>query len=208
MDLKPENILEIEFSRSFRGYNEDEVNEFIEEIAEAVEAVLKEKEKLLQENEEYRRKVNELSQYAKRLEGNLDEWKKQLETVFNRGFHTGYYFNDPTKDDQNRELQGNASTIERVLIGTVENYYDKISVASIIATYGSLSINDEILIESSSKKKDATYFTQKIESLQIDGESVDKTPQASTGNHLIITIKTSKPVKKGDRVFLLKERQE
>ena len=75
MDLKPENILEIEFSRSFRGYNEDEVNEFIEEIAEAVEAVLKEKEKLLQENEEYRRKVNELSQYAKRLEGNLDEWK-------------------------------------------------------------------------------------------------------------------------------------
>ncbi|HHT10478.1 MAG TPA: DivIVA domain-containing protein, partial [Candidatus Atribacteria bacterium] len=36
MDLKPENILEIEFSRSFRGYNEDEVNEFIEEIAEAV----------------------------------------------------------------------------------------------------------------------------------------------------------------------------
>lgn len=62
MDLKPENILEIEFSRSFRGYNEDEVNEFIEEIAEAVEAVLKEKEKLLQENEEYRRKVNELSQ--------------------------------------------------------------------------------------------------------------------------------------------------
>ncbi|HOT04694.1 MAG TPA: DivIVA domain-containing protein [Atribacter sp.] len=79
MDLKPENILEIEFSRSFRGYNEDEVNEFIEEIAEAVEAVLKEKEKLLQENEEYRRKVNELSQYAKRLEGNLDEWKKQLE---------------------------------------------------------------------------------------------------------------------------------
>lgn len=145
---------------------------------------------------------------AEYTQDKITEWKKQLETVFNRGFHTGYYFNDPTKDDQNRELQGNASTIERVLIGTVENYYDKISVASIIATYGSLSINDEILIESSSKKKDATYFTQKIESLQIDGESVDKTPQASTGNHLIITIKTSKPVKKGDRVFLLKERQE
>ncbi len=86
MDLKPENILEIEFSRSFRGYNEDEVNEFIEEIAEAVEAAQKEKEKLqqeyeklLQENEEYRRKVNELSQYAKHLEGTLEEWKKQLE---------------------------------------------------------------------------------------------------------------------------------
>ena len=46
MDLKPENILETEFSRSFRGYNEDEVNEFIDEIAEAVEAAQKEKEKL------------------------------------------------------------------------------------------------------------------------------------------------------------------
>jgi cell division initiation protein len=66
MDLKPENILEIEFSRSFRGYNEDEVNEFIEEIASAVEAMHKEQENLHQENEEYRRKVIELNQYVKR----------------------------------------------------------------------------------------------------------------------------------------------
>ncbi|NLJ37800.1 MAG: DivIVA domain-containing protein [Candidatus Atribacteria bacterium] len=79
MDLKPENILEVEFSRSFRGYNEDEVDEFIEEIASAVEAMQKEQEKLQQENEEYKRKVNELNQYVKRLEGNLEEWKKQLE---------------------------------------------------------------------------------------------------------------------------------
>ncbi len=86
MDLKPENILEVEFSRSFRGYNEDEVNEFIEEIAEAIEVVQKEKEilqqeneRLQQENDEYKRKVNELSQHAKRLEGTLEEWKKQLD---------------------------------------------------------------------------------------------------------------------------------
>ncbi|MBP8932940.1 MAG: DivIVA domain-containing protein, partial [Candidatus Atribacteria bacterium] len=79
MDLKPEKILEVEFSRSFRGFNEDEVNEFIEEIASAVEAIQKEKEKLQQENDEYKRKVKELTQYVNRLEGNLEEWKKQLE---------------------------------------------------------------------------------------------------------------------------------
>jgi len=79
MDLKPEKILEVEFSRSFRGFNEDEVNEFIEEIASAIEAIQKEKEKLQQENDEYKRKVKELTQYVNRLEGNLEEWKKQLE---------------------------------------------------------------------------------------------------------------------------------
>ncbi len=79
MDLKPENILEIEFSRAFRGFNEDEVNEFLEEVASAVESLLKDKEKLIRDNEEYKRKVNELTQYVQRLEGNLEEWKKQIE---------------------------------------------------------------------------------------------------------------------------------
>jgi len=79
MDLKPEKILEVEFSRAFRGFNEDEVNEFIEDVASAVEIVLKEKEKYLRENEDYKRKVNELTQYIQHLEGNLEEWKKQIE---------------------------------------------------------------------------------------------------------------------------------
>jgi len=79
MDLKPQKILEVEFSRAFRGYNEDEVNDFIEEVASAVEIMLKEKEKLQEENEEYKRKLSELTQYIQRLEGNLEEWKKQIE---------------------------------------------------------------------------------------------------------------------------------
>ena len=60
MDLKPENILEIEFSRSFRGYNEDEVNEFIEEIAEAVEAAQKKRKNYSRNMKNYYRRMKNI----------------------------------------------------------------------------------------------------------------------------------------------------
>jgi cell division initiation protein len=67
MDLKPEDILEVDFSRSFRGYSEAEVREFLEELASRWETLLEEKEKILQENRELKRKLVEKEEYLKEL---------------------------------------------------------------------------------------------------------------------------------------------
>lgn len=141
-------------------------------------------------------------------EEKVKQWKSQLESVFNRGFHTGFYFDSPQVEDHNRNLQGNASKLEKKLIGTIENYYPNIKVAAIKATSGSLKINSEILIESPKKNKEATYFTQIVKSIQIDGKPIQETPMASSEHHQIITIQVDKHVKKGDFVYIFNERLE
>ena len=46
MPLSPLDIHNKEFTRGFRGYNEDEVNEFLEQIIKDYELILKEKKEL------------------------------------------------------------------------------------------------------------------------------------------------------------------
>ncbi|MEN3183631.1 MAG: DivIVA domain-containing protein [Atribacterota bacterium] len=65
MPLKPEDIAEAEFSRSFRGYNEEEVREFLEEVAAQLASIL-------EENRELRRKLSE-------MQTQFEEWKRQAE---------------------------------------------------------------------------------------------------------------------------------
>lgn len=65
LPLKPEDIAEAEFSRSFRGYNEEEVREFLEEVAAQLASVL-------EENRELRRRLAE-------MQAQFEEWKKQVE---------------------------------------------------------------------------------------------------------------------------------
>lgn len=79
MDLKPEDILEVDFNRSFRGYSEAEVREFLEEVAAQWEKLLAEREKILQENRELRKRLAEREEYVRRIDVQMEEWKKQLE---------------------------------------------------------------------------------------------------------------------------------
>lgn len=47
MPLTPLDIHNKEFTRAFRGYDEDEVNEFLDQVIKDYEAVLREKKDLL-----------------------------------------------------------------------------------------------------------------------------------------------------------------
>lgn len=49
MPLTPVDIDQKEFSKSFRGYNEDEVNEFLEQIMKDFELLIREKKELEQQ---------------------------------------------------------------------------------------------------------------------------------------------------------------
>ena len=46
MPLSPLDIHNKEFSKGFRGYNEDEVNEFLDQIMKDLEILIKEKKEL------------------------------------------------------------------------------------------------------------------------------------------------------------------
>lgn len=76
-------------------------------------------------------------------------------------------------------------------IGSVIKYFDKTSVAAVKLDFGDLSVGDTVRIKGS-----ATDFTQKVEDMVFDHQSVQKATRGQfTG------IKLSKPAKPFDLVY-------
>ncbi len=79
-------------------------------------------------------------------------------------------------------------------IGNVVHYFPHVKAAVIVVDKGSLVIGDQIRI-----KGHTTDFQQKIESMQIEHESVEK---VSKGQE--VAIKVKKKARKTDKVYLVK----
>lgn len=83
---------------------------------------------------------------------------------------------------------------EKVEIGKVAHFFDKISVCVIELT-GELKVGDKISIEGHDN-----VMEQEVDSMEIDRKPVEKAgPGESIG------LKTKEPVKKGDIVFKIVE---
>lgn len=76
-------------------------------------------------------------------------------------------------------------------IGEIVHYFDKISVAVLKVTAGSVKAGDSIQLGD-----DDTGFTQVIESMQVEHASV---PSAKKGDE--VGLKVQQPVKKGELVY-------
>lgn len=74
-----EEILNAEFSRSFRGYNPDEVDELLEDVANQMELLIKEQTRLQEENRELGKRLREKEKYLDQLETKMEEWQRQNE---------------------------------------------------------------------------------------------------------------------------------
>jgi len=131
----------------------------------------------------------------------IKAWLADLNKIFNRGYTTGFYFNRPTEKDIEHHVRGSVSHFRQIEIGTVNDYLSKSQAAKIILTNGMLKIGDEIFFIGQGSK---TYFHMKIESggMRIQGKDVTETPIASAKNHVLVSIKTTEPVKKNDHVSL------
>lgn len=76
---KPEDVRDIDFNRSFRGYNEYEVQEFLEELASQLNSMIVEREKILRENRELKRMLEENEARLVKMEEHMRKWEKQAE---------------------------------------------------------------------------------------------------------------------------------
>lgn len=74
----------------------------------------------------------------------VEEWIRQLETVFNRGFWDGYYLGQ--KLGEWSTTYGSAATKRKIYLGKVTNYFSKAGVAEIKLETGDLSAGDELVI--------------------------------------------------------------
>ena len=120
-----------------------------------------------------------------------DEWMEELTSVFNRGFDTNFYFNTPfetSEDNQSKYIKKD--------IGQVVNYYNKVK-ATELRIWDDLKIGDKIIIQGQTTGS----ITHTIESMQIEGKSVDKVEK---GSNVAIAIPTK--VRENDFVYKLVER--
>lgn len=78
-------------------------------------------------------------------------------------------------------------------IGKVVHFYDKLGVAIVDLKSGGVKVGQEIKF-----KRNDNEFTQKVESLQVDHESVDSVKKGDS-----FGLKVDQPTKPGTEVYLV-----
>ncbi len=120
----------------------------------------------------------------------IKEWLKRLSSVFNRGFSTGFYYNNPEEDLKGN---GNQSSIKKEYVGEIINYYSRKGVAELLIKNNELIINDEVIIENSFK-----FIKQKIKSMESKHKKITKAIKGE-----IIGLKVKEKTSKGMQVYKL-----
>lgn len=170
---------------------------FIEKLIEAgissfkIEGRARSPEYVKTVTECYRKAID--AYFEKKLTKELkNELMKKLETVYNRGFSSGFFLGKPINEWSNPE---NQSKTKKIFVGIVKNYYNKVSVAEIKLNSNSLKLNDKIMIQGST----TGVIEETIKSMEINNKSVSSVTKGNS-----VGIKINKKVRKNDKVFLIK----
>ncbi|MCF7908758.1 MAG: U32 family peptidase [Candidatus Omnitrophica bacterium] len=121
------------------------------------------------------------------------ELKKELATVYNRGFSSGFYFGKP-KDSTSRNLD---SSYEKVYVGEVIKFYKKIGVAEIWVRDHDLKKGDRILCVG--KATPASFAM--VSDIQINHAFVDQLKRGEKGG-----LKVPFTLKRNDKVFIWRKK--
>ncbi|MFX1447752.1 MAG: peptidase U32 family protein [Promethearchaeota archaeon] len=130
----------------------------------------------------------------------VQDWIKRLKGVYNRGFHTGFYFNRPTIEDIELETRGNISPYKKHYLGRILSFDRKSMTANLLVEIKefNLKLGDEIIITG----KD-TYHHQKIKHMLYKGEKIKNIYKKRSDNPFKVNMRLSKEVKKDDKIYII-----
>ncbi|MHA1111200.1 MAG: peptidase U32 family protein [Promethearchaeota archaeon] len=129
------------------------------------------------------------------------KWIDRLMKVYNRGFHTGFYFSQPDPRDIEIRAKGNTSLWKRKMVGRITDQSLESSLATIEITSGMIKIGDSLVIQNEA----GFYSTMKITALFFEGESIQETGKASSDVHYVVSFLTHEPIPIHSKVFKLHE---
>lgn len=119
-----------------------------------------------------------------------DLWD-MLERVYHREWDSGFYFGEGLFG-----INKSIAKEQKLYVGEVVHYYPKISVAEVKIINNPISVGDTIHIIG----KTTGLVRQKVESMQIDKNNIETAEKG-----MIIGLKTAEKVRKGDKVYVMKE---
>jgi putative protease len=130
------------------------------------------------------------------IEAKIEEWNTRLARVFNRGFWDGYY--QGQKLGEWTHKYGSRATRKKVFAGRCTNFFKNISVAEFyLEATSAICEGDELLITG-----ETTGAYELVAKDLHDGKG-ELRSEIQKGEYF--AIKTEKIIRRGDRIFLLKE---
>ncbi|MBY9009989.1 MAG: U32 family peptidase [Candidatus Lokiarchaeota archaeon] len=130
----------------------------------------------------------------------VQDWLKRLNRVYNRGFHTGFYFHRPTIEDVELDRRGNVSPYKKHYLGRILSFDKSSMIANIIVEIKEfdLKLGDEIIITG-----EDTYHHQKIKHMLYKGEKIKNIYKKRYDNPFKVNLRLSKEVKKEDKIYVI-----
>jgi len=120
----------------------------------------------------------------------VDQWNKELASVYNRGFWDGYYLGQ--KLGEWSEQYGSQATQKKIYVGKVSNYYSKIRVAEIQVEATPLSVEDEIYIIGPT----TGVYEGKVDEIRVDEKQTDTARQGE-----VCSIPVSDLIRRSDKIY-------
>ncbi|MBY8991876.1 MAG: U32 family peptidase [Candidatus Lokiarchaeota archaeon] len=133
-------------------------------------------------------------------EKKIKNWLERLSTVFNRGFHTGFYFHRPTVEDIELKKRGNISAYKKSYLGKILSYDENSKSANILLENleNPLMLGDEIIITGPT-----TYMIETIKKMIYKGEKVKSITRKRYTTPVRINLRLNTEVKKEDKIYIL-----
>ena len=127
--------------------------------------------------------------------GTFDEekvavWLARLKSVYNRDFWDGYYLG--RKMGEWTTKYGSQATKTKLFVGTVTNFFGKISVAEIRMETHDIKLGDEIMIIGPS----TGVYEDTVREIRVDLNPVEMSVKGE-----LCSIPTNDTVRRGDKVY-------
>ncbi|WP_276963702.1 peptidase U32 family protein [Chryseobacterium sp.] len=138
----------------------------------------------------YREAIDSIAE-GKFSQEKVDEWMKLLETVYNRGFWSGYYLGQELGDWSSNS--GSSATQKKVYIGKGRHFYPKANIAEFVVEAYDISVGDSVLIQGPTTGSQEMI----IESMIVDKkEGAEKATKSD-----VITFPTNFRVRASDKLY-------
>ncbi len=123
-----------------------------------------------------------------------EKWKERLSEVFNRGFWDGYYLGQRLGEWNN--MHGSKAKYHKEFVGTVNNFFSRLSVAEIYINSGKISVGERVLIIGPT----TGTIDMTISEIRFDDRKSDT---AIKGD--VISIPVPEKVRRSDKLYVLVE---
>jgi len=129
----------------------------------------------------------------------VDNWLNKLSKVYNRGFHTGFYFHRPTIEDVELEKRGNVSPYKKHYIGKILSFDKASKTANVLleSLEIPLRVGDEIIITGEN-----TYQIEKIKNMIYKGEKIKTIARKRYSDPVKINLRVDN-CEENDKIYIL-----